>query len=98
MQKIKDFMISINFTILVLLMIGTRITICGASIGDALALIAVCGLQGFAKLLESKKSEPINEQLARELNDIKTTVSGLLIKQTVKPGSSPINPEIKRFF
>ena len=97
MSKVKSFLFSINFSLVVLLMVVSRVAVFGASIGEALAVVAVCGLYGFNKWLDSKKPQTVNEQLQKDLMDIKSTVSNLLIKQSVKP-STPLNPDIKRFF
>lgn len=95
MEKVKNFLTSVNFSVLIMLMIATRITVLGASIGDALAILAACGLYGFKSWLETQKRDSVNEELAKQLVDIKSTVSSLLIKNSVKPNQT--NPDL-RFF
>lgn len=97
MEKIKNFLLSMNFAMLVFFMIGTRIAVSGASVGDALALASVCGLQGFQLWLATKKQVPVNDIVAKELNDMKTHLAGLVIKNSIRaPDHS--GSEARKFF
>lgn len=99
MQKIKDFVVSLDFAVIVFVLIGLRITVAGASIGDALAIISLVGLKAFNNWLASQKKEDINATVSKELEDIKTTVSGLMVKQAIRPSATQAeNPIIKKFF
>jgi hypothetical protein len=99
MQKVKNILLSMNFTVLVFVLIGLRVTIMGASIGDALVIAAICGLQGLNRYLETIKTNDINEKLAQELSEIKSHMSGLMIKNSVRPTSpTPDAPVMKKFF
>ena len=106
MEKIKNFLLSTNFAVTVLVLIGLRIVVAGASVGDALALSAVCALQGFYRWLDSKKPEPINDAVLAELNgmntqikEIQDKVAGVVMKNSIR---TPVNPDVnqglKRFF
>lgn len=99
MQKLKDFILSINFNMLVFTLLGIRIAVFGASIGDALTILAVCGLQGFIKYIETKTQIDINEQLRKELDDMKSSIGGLVLKNSIRPPSNPQNdPSLRKFF
>lgn len=97
MQKIKEFLLSINFTLLIFFTVGMRVTIFGASIGDALVITSLCGLQGFFHWVESKKQPNLDEKITKELSDIKAHVSGLMLKNSVRPPSQS-DSGIKKFF
>lgn len=107
MQKIKNFILSINFNTLVFVLIGIRIAIYGASIGDAIAIAALSGLVGFIRWSESQKLMDYNKSLEndiagmkvtleKELTDIKSSVGGLVIKNTLRPSSTDQGP--RKFF
>lgn len=99
MQKIKDFIVSLDFAIIVFVLIGLRITFVGASIGDALAIISLVALKGFNNWLKSKEAEPLSEKVAKELEDIKTSMSGLMAKNLMRPQTqSTEKPSMKKFF
>ena len=98
MLKVKDFLIKINPFILIFILIGLRIVGFGASIGDAIVITALCSLKGFNSWIDSQKKDTVNEQLAKELIDLKSMVTNLNIKNSVKPQTPAINPDLKRFF
>lgn len=100
MNKVKEILLSTNFVTSVFVLIGLRITVMGASIGDALAIIGVCGLIGFKQWLDAQVKDDVNAELKKEITDIKSHMSALLIKASVRP---PVQPSAepnqpKRFF
>ncbi len=96
MEKIKEFLLSVNFALLIFFTVGIRITIFGASIGDALVITALCGLQAFSSWIETKKQPNIEQKLIDELNDIKAKVSGVMLKNSIRPPSN--DQGMKKFF
>lgn len=99
MEKVKNFILSVNFIATIFVLIGLRITFVGASIGDALTILSICGLQAFYKWVETQKQENIGENLQKELADIKSHVSALAIKNSIRPtGPSADAPVMKKFF
>lgn len=98
MEKIKHFLLSTNFAVVVFVLIGLRITLCGASIGDALALLSVCGLQAFNKWVEGQKVEPLNEKVTKDLEEIRSHMSGLMIKNSIKPQPGDSTTVNRKFF
>lgn len=103
MQKVKDFIVSLDFAIIVFVLIGLRITFVGASIGDALAIISLVGLRGFNNWLETKqqaiKQQTLSEDVIKQLEDMKTSMSGLIIKNSMRPTSPNSEPPaLKKFF
>jgi hypothetical protein len=89
MEKIKGFLLSLNYNVLIFFIFGVRITLFGANIGDALAIAALCGLMGFYKWLEHNKEEPLSDKIEKELTDMKAHVSGLMIKNSIKTTVTP---------
>lgn len=103
MEKLKNLVLSVNFNIAIFVLIGLRVTVVGASIGDAIAFLSVCSLLGALRWLDAQKQEPLSEKLEKELSEIKANMSTLVLKNSVKPPTpaSPVNPDIssiKRFF
>lgn len=83
---------------LIFFTVGMRITIFGASIGDALVITSLCGLQAFFQWIEHKKQPNLEEKVVKELNDIKAHVSGLMIKNSVRPPSNSQEQTTRKFF
>lgn len=49
------------------------------SIGEALAIAALSALYAYSLYLESKQEKPINEELKKELQEIRSTVLALKV-------------------
>ena len=60
-----------------------RSVIYGASIGDAIAIAAVCGLHAYTNYLASTKVPDINESLRADLAEIKSTIGALKIAKSM---------------
>lgn len=106
MEKVKQILLSTNTTVAVFVLIGLRITVMGASIGDAIAILGLCALQGANKWMENAKeiaelnARGIDDELKQEMTDIKNHVSAILIKNSVRPNAPVISDAgtIKKFF
>lgn len=72
-----------NFLLGLLAIVVGRIMIMGASIGDSLALAALCGCVGYLSFLETKKVINLNEDVLRELDSLKTIVQTLRIGRSL---------------
>ena len=96
MDKVKNFIFSINFILCVFVSLGMRIAVQGASIGDAFALLSVCGLLAFLKWVDLKKDINLEAKIQNQLNDIKASVGGLMMKNSVRPSTS--DQTMKKFF
>jgi len=82
----KDYlsMKNLNITLVVLLCsLGARIAILGASVGDAIAMVATCALYGFFLYLNNNKEEPINDKVKAELVELKNTVNALKVARSM---------------
>lgn len=106
MEKVKQFLLSMNTTVAVFVLIGLRITVMGASIGDAIAILGLCALQGATAYLQTLKdvaeikARGTDDELKQEMTDIKNHVSAILIKNTLRPNAPTISDAstIKKFF
>lgn len=68
-----------NPCLVLLSLVCARAVIFGASIGDAIAIAALAGLYGCNHYLKSKEEPPVNEELKRELADLKSTVNAIKV-------------------
>lgn len=93
MEKLKNFILSVDFTMLIFVLIGMRIAIVGATMGDAVAIAMVCtchaGNKAFNQWIDTKKQQPLNEQVTKDLEDIKASMSGIMLRNAVRPTESP---------
>jgi len=77
-----------NFPILILSLFLLRLLITGASIGDAIALIALSGIYGFFKYLEHMKQPDINAEVKAQLEQVKADMSEVKnVVNTMKLGN-----------
>lgn len=88
-MKVKEFLLSMDKTLCILILIGLRASIFGAGIGDALAIGFICALQGFIKWNDNnlllKKQIPLDQKVEKDLQDIRAAMSGLMIKSSMRP-------------
>jgi Ca2+/Na+ antiporter len=49
------------------------------NIGEALAISALCVLYGYTLFLDSKREAPINEEVKKELQELRSAVSALKV-------------------
>lgn len=49
------------------------------SIGEALAIAALCALYGYQLYLDSKREEPVNDQVKKELAEMRSILAALKI-------------------
>lgn len=96
MQKVKSFLSSVNFPLLVYALVGARMVVTGASFGEAVALVPICALHGFSLWLASNVKPDPTAKIEREVHDLKVAVSSLVVKNTIRPNID--NGEVKRFF
>lgn len=108
MEKVKNFLLNVNVPLVIFALIGLRIAVVGAGVGDALAIGAVCAFQGLKLALSSSdkaltqwfehvKKPDISAELTKELNDIKAHVSGIALKHSMKPPVS-VEQSMKKYF
>lgn len=106
MQKVKQLLLSTNFIVLIFVLVGLRATILGAGIGDAIAILGLCGLVGFNQWVDAKKDvalihvNNIDAEIRKEISDIRAHMSALLIKSTIRPNVAPVSDAMttKKFF
>lgn len=86
-----------DFVQIVCILIGLRIVGFGATLGEALSIAGLCAFLGFRLWLFNKIQPNLSDKVEQELREIKANVSGLLLKNSVKPPSNLTNDN-KRFF
>lgn len=104
MKKLKEWLLSVNFFLLIFVLVGARVTLFGAGIGDALCIGFICALHCFSKWNETQIANKIEKDkeaiIVKELTDIKSHISGLMMKGAMKPAFTQPKEreEITRFF
>lgn len=99
MNVIKELLKKANYPLIGFSLFALRLVAFGASIGDAIALIAFASLHGYLVFLKNQEIKKYNEQFeadvkvefvkaAEEINKLKTVMSGAQFGQTFrgKPG------------
>lgn len=61
---------------------GVRLVALGATIGDSIAMCALCALYGYTQYLEHKQIKPINESVLQELAHVRDTVNALKVAKS----------------
>ena len=79
MKKIKDMLMSINFALLGFIVLITRLGVYGLSYPEAIAAFALSSLYGFNMHLKHIKGPDINEQLKKDIAEVKGAMSALRI-------------------
>lgn len=90
MQHIKK----INVALALICLISIRMLFSDASYPMAIFGLSLTGLYGFSMYLDTKKSKPADQQLKAELEQLRDTISGIAVKNNIKP---PIK-ENQRYF
>lgn len=89
-QKIKD-----NAILLLMSLLLVR-GLVDASVPQAIMFISISSVYCYTKWLKSQAVSSVNEEVKKELEDVKTSLSGLLMRAASKP--KEMQQEIKRFF
>ena len=83
-EKIKK----VNPFLVIFILFGIRYTAVGASIGDALVFLSLCSLFAVREYIIFKKGPDINADLKIQLEQIRTYVTAMSMKQGMKPEAS----------
>lgn len=86
---------NINVPMIGFIAVTAHIVSMGAQIGDALALMAICGLYGYKAYLTKNANDSVTH-LEKELSTIRNDIGSLKIKTLQSP--SPDKPLPKRMF
>lgn len=84
----------LDWVYILLLVLGARAVV-DASFAQAAFMLIICSFKGFQLWLDSKKEVPVSEELKRDLNEVKSALTGLSLKGT-KPQAPTIDS--RRFF
>ncbi len=89
-NKIKEFLISFNFIVLMFSLLTLRSVLFGSNLSDAIVIIALCSLYGFQIWVKSKEKNVIDNLVQRDLDDLKVAITGMQMKNSIKQtGSAP---------
>jgi hypothetical protein len=67
----------LNYPLLFLAILLVRSAIVGAGIGDAIALTAAAALYAYSLYLETKREQPVNDQIRKDVETLKHSVDSL---------------------
>jgi hypothetical protein len=76
--------IKANPFLFVFLSLGVRYVAVGAQLGDALAFLSLCGIFAMDKYIAWKKGPDVNEEVKRQLEQIKGYVAAISMKNGLK--------------
>lgn len=88
-QKIK------NDVVLTLLVIAGFRAMIDFSYPQAIVFLAICGVHCYMKWLKSQEVLSVNDDIKNQIAEMKSSLSGVLMKQASKP--QQMQQEIKRF-
>lgn len=88
-EKLKQ----VNWIYVALILLGLRALI-DANLSQALIVACLSGLQGFKEWQDTKKTIPLNDQVLKELEEMKNNVNGLAIRGV----KTAVAQEPRRFF
>lgn len=91
LQKLK----SIDWIYCCLLLLGARALI-DASFPQALIVACFAGLKAYHDFLKTKEIKDLSKDVQVQLDEMKTVVSGLAMKNAAKP--QHMEQQIRRFF
>jgi hypothetical protein len=85
MKRLIQLIKNVNPFLFVFLLLGIRYVVLGAQFGDALVFLSLCSVFAVDKYLVYKKGPDINADVKKQLEDIKTYVTAMSMKQGMKP-------------
>ena len=84
----------IDIILFVTILLGLR-ALYDVNISQAIVTIGFLAIFGLIKVLEHKKLPDLNDEIKKELEVIKSNISGIMIKNSIKPNEQLTS---KRFF
>ena len=72
----------INPALSCLIGITLRVIIKSATVGDAIALFAVCALYAYQAYLESRKEKPVNDSIKLEVKELRDALNALKVAKS----------------
>lgn len=84
MDKLKGWLLSQHFSYILISLFTARLIIFGAQFGDALALIALVGLNGYNEWIKRQAYKPLEEETKRQLEELKNSMAALKMQNVNK--------------
>lgn len=86
---------NVNWIYVALILLGLR-ALSDANLSQALIVACLAGLQGYKEYLKTKTVDPINADIKRQLEEMKSNIDSVSMRAIKAP--NPTNQEIRRFF
>lgn len=94
MEKLKQY----DFILITFVLLGLRALAVEPGVGFALTSMAFASLIGFKRWQEAQAKPDISAEIRKEMEELNTKLSGIMMRGVVKSSQTPPNAEIKRFF
>lgn len=85
----------VNWIFVCLILLGLRALI-DANLSQALIVAVLGGLEAFRQFRDTQKHVALNDDVQRQLDEMKNAVAGLSMKSAVRPAQ--MEQEVRRFF
>lgn len=89
MEHIKK----VNVPMALLLLITLKVLLLEVTFATTIFGLGLISLYAFASYIESKKQKPLDDDVKRQLEEMRNVISGVAVKNNLKS-----NPENKRYF
>jgi len=96
MKKIKEYLMSRDVLLCVLVIMGLRALVIEPGFGYALSVLGFCCLVALDKYFKNTAKPDVSAEIKTELETLRNHVSGLMMRNAAKPAQ--MQQEIKRFF
>lgn len=91
MERLKN----LDWVLVTLILLGAR-SIIDANVAQSIVVACFSAVYGFKQWLGVKKEQSVSADIMKELDQMKTNVAGVMMKNSIKPQQMQEN--IKRFF
>lgn len=89
-----EYIKKINVPMALLCLVTLKLLFTDNSYAMAMFSLGLIGLYAYSKYLEANEVEPVNEELKKDIEAIRSQISSISVKNNVKPLPDPN----KRFF
>lgn len=86
---------SLDWLVIILCLSGLKALV-DANMAQATIVVSFCVLKGYKDYLERAQAKDINEETIEQLNEMRSVVSGIAMKNAAKP--QQMREEVRRFF
>lgn len=98
MKRLREYLVSRDFVLLTLVIMGVRAMVVEPGIGFAITAVAFASLVAYDRYLKHNAKPDVSEELKKELDDLRGNISGLMMKNASKPAQMAQDMGYKRMF